>query len=88
MALKKALPNGNSAFKYHYRTGIWLSNIITGQDFGSQISTHPPLKKSYHTFHNQRRASALFPRIIDADPTRRHGEVMGVQGAASAALTH
>ena len=38
MALKKALPDGNLAFKYHYRTEIWLSNTITGQKFGSQKS--------------------------------------------------
>ena len=34
MALKKALPDGNWALKYHYRTGIWLSNIITGRELG------------------------------------------------------
>ena len=38
LALKKALPDGNWALKYHYRTGIWLSNIITGRELGSQIS--------------------------------------------------
>ena len=38
MALKKALPDGNWALKYHYRTGIWLSKIITGREFGSQKS--------------------------------------------------
>ena len=37
MALKKTLPDGNFALKYHYRTGISLSNIITGREFGSQI---------------------------------------------------
>ena len=38
MALKKALPDGNLSLKYHYRTGICLSNIITGQKFGFQKS--------------------------------------------------
>ena len=38
MALEKALPDGNWARKYHYRTGIGLSNIITGREFGSQKS--------------------------------------------------
>ena len=38
MALKKALPDGNWALKYHYQTGIWLSKIITGREFGSQKS--------------------------------------------------
>ena len=38
MALKKPLPDGNWALKYHYRTGIWLSKIITGREFGSEKS--------------------------------------------------
>ena len=38
LALKKELPDGNLALKYHYRMGIRLSNIITRQEFGSQIS--------------------------------------------------
>ena len=40
MALKKALPDGNLAFKYHYRTGIWLSKIITGQFLSGKIYMH------------------------------------------------
>ena len=36
MALKKALPDGNLALKYHYQTRIGLSNIITGREFGCQ----------------------------------------------------
>ena len=38
MPLKKALPDRNLALRYHYRTGILLSNIVTGEEFGSQIS--------------------------------------------------
>ena len=38
LALKKALPDRNLALKYHYQMGNWLSNIITGREFGSQIS--------------------------------------------------
>ena len=33
-----SLPDGNLSLKYHYRTEIWLSNIITGREFGSQKS--------------------------------------------------
>ena len=32
------LPDKNFAIKYHYRTGIRLSNIITERELGSQIS--------------------------------------------------
>ena len=31
-----SLPDGNLALKYHYRTRIGLSNIITGHEFGCQ----------------------------------------------------
>ena len=34
---QKSLPDGNLALKYHYRTGIGLSNIITGHDIGCQF---------------------------------------------------
>ena len=32
-----SLPHGNLALKYHYRTEIWLSNIITGQKFDNAL---------------------------------------------------
>ena len=33
---QKALPDGNSALKIAYRTGIWLSKSLTEREFGSQ----------------------------------------------------
>merc|ERR1711875_58652 len=52
MAPKKALPDGNLALKCHYRTGIRLSKIITGREFGSQKSLpdeNLALKNHYRT---------------------------------------
>ena len=33
---QKALPNGNLALKISYRMGIWLSELLTGREFGFQ----------------------------------------------------
>ena len=35
---QKGITGQEFGSQYHYQTGIWLSNIITGRELGSQIS--------------------------------------------------